>query len=147
MRPGVPRWALVAVDAFVALAAIGGGLALALGMEAGRFPLSWLEGSPFSDYVGPGLILAVVVGGSAAVATVTAVRDARQGGRVSIVAGAILVAWVVGEVVILIGDGEVVSPTEAVFLAVGLVMVALGAVVGRRAEARRGPGSPGRPPP
>jgi hypothetical protein len=136
----------VAVDAFVALAAIGGGLALALGMEAGRFPLSWLEGTPFPDYVGPGLILAIVVGGSAAVATVVAVRDARQGGRVSVAAGAILVAWVVGEIAILTGDGEVVSPTEAVFLGVGLVMVALGAVVARRAEARRGPASRGRAP-
>jgi hypothetical protein len=144
MRSGVPRWALVAVDAFVALAAIGGGLALALGMEAGRFPLSWLQGTPFADYVGPGLILAIVVGGSAAVATVAAVRDARQGGRVSVVAGAILVGWVVSEIAILTGDGEVVSPTEAVFLGVGLVMVALGAVVARRAEARRGPASGGR---
>jgi hypothetical protein len=132
MRSAAPRAALVILDAFVALAAIGGGLALALGLEAGRFPLAWLEGTPFPDYVAPGLLLAVVVGGSAAVATVLTARDARQGGRVSIVAGAILVAWIVGEVAVLTGDGEVVSATEAVFLAVGLATVALGVVVARR---------------
>lgn len=135
MSRGAPRVALLVVDAFVALAAVGGGLALALGMEAGRLPLSWLEGTPFRDYVGPGLILAIVVGGSAALATIAIVRDARQGGRVSVGAGAILVAWIVGEIVVLTGDGEIVSPTEAVFLATGLAMVALGVVVAR---SRRG---------
>ena len=131
VRPAALRAALVIVDAFVALAAIGGGLALALGMEGGRFPLAWLEGTPFADYVAPGLILAVAVGGSAAVATVAVVRDARGGGRASVVAGAVLVAWIVGEMLVLTGDGEIMSPTELVFLVTGAVTMALGAAVAR----------------
>ncbi len=131
MRPAAPRAALVIVDAFVALAAIGGGLALALGMEGGRFPLAWLEGTPFADYVAPGLILAVAVGGCAAVATVAVVRGARGGGRASVIAGAVLVAWIVGEMAVLTGDGEIVSPTEVVFLVTGAVMTTLGAAVAR----------------
>jgi len=129
----VPRVALVLVDAFVALAAVGGGLALVLGMEAARFPLSWLDGTPFPDYTIPGLILTVVVGGSAAVATVLAARGARRGGRASVVAGAILVAWIVGEILVFTGDGEVISPTEVFFIGVGAAMIALGALVARRA--------------
>jgi hypothetical protein len=128
------RAALVIADAFVALAAIGGGLALALGMESGRFPLGWLAGTPFADYVLPGLLLGVVVGGSAAVATVMTVRDARTGGIASMVAGAILAGWIIGEIVVLTGDAEVVSPTEAFFFVVALAVVTLGAAVARGAR-------------
>jgi hypothetical protein len=133
MTPGVPRAALVLVDAFVALAAVGGGLALVFGMEAARFPLSWLDGTPFPDYTIPGLILTVVVGGSAAAATVVTLRGAHQGGRASVVAGAILVAWIVGEILVFTGDGEVISPTEVFFTGAGIAMIALGALVARRA--------------
>ena len=129
----VPRVALVLVDAFVALAAVGGGLALVFGMEAARFPLSWLDGTPFADYTIPGLILTVVVGGSAAAATVVTLRGAHQGGRASVVAGAILVAWIVGEILVFTGDGEVISPTEVFFTGAGIAMIALGALVARRA--------------
>jgi hypothetical protein len=52
------------VDVFVALTALGGGIALATGLEADRFPLDWLRGTPFRNYVIPGLILAGVVGGA-----------------------------------------------------------------------------------
>ncbi|MCU0506274.1 MAG: hypothetical protein MUE82_11005 [Chloroflexi bacterium] len=139
-RPTRRRWlrgALVIADAFVALAAIGGGLALALGMESARFPLDWLAGTPFADYVAPGLLLALVVGGAAAVATAMTVRDARTGAVASVVAGAILVGWIAGEILVLTGDAEVVSPTEAFFLAVGLAIVALGAAVVRRERVGR----------
>ena len=146
-RPTGRRWlrgALVIADAFVALAAIGGGLALALGMESGRFPLDWLAGTPFPDYVAPGLLLAIVVGGAAAVATAMTVRDARTGAVASVVAGAILVGWIAGEILLLTGDGEVVSPTEAFFLVVGLAVVGLGVAVVRADRAMRdgrsGPG-------
>lgn len=133
-RPTGRRWlrgALVIADAFVALAAIGGGLALALGMESARFPLDWLVGTPFADYVAPGLLLALVVGGAAAVATAMTVRDARTGAVASVVAGAILVGWIAGEILLMTGDAEVVSPTEAFFLVVGLAIVGLGVAVVR----------------
>ncbi len=61
--------ALVGLSGFTALTAIGGGLALATGAEGGRFPIELLRETPFSSYVAPGLILAGVVGGTAALAT------------------------------------------------------------------------------
>ena len=54
--------ALLILAGFVALTAIGGGIALAAGLEGERFPAEWLEGSPFEDYRVPGLILAGVGG-------------------------------------------------------------------------------------
>jgi hypothetical protein len=50
------------------------------------------------------------------------------------VAGVILVSWIVGEVLILTGDDELVSPVEAVYLVVGLTMIGLGLLVARRAK-------------
>jgi hypothetical protein len=47
---------------FIALTAIGGGIALLIGIEGERFPLEWLQGTPFTDYTIPALLLALVVG-------------------------------------------------------------------------------------
>jgi hypothetical protein len=74
LRPGIcaPAWmagggrvnavrvVLIIVDAVVAVTAVGGGIVLAAGLEGGRFPARWLKGTPFSSYLVPGLILAVV---------------------------------------------------------------------------------------
>lgn len=43
--------ALFVVDAFVALTAVGGGIALVDGLERGRFSLEMLRGTPFGSYV------------------------------------------------------------------------------------------------
>ena len=133
---GPTRVALVGLDWFAALTAIVGGIALVAGIEASRFPTSWLEGTPFSSYVLPGVILAAFVGGSASVAALEAARSSRGGGRASMAAGVILLGWIVGEVALLTADAEVISPAEIVYLAVGLGMILLGArLVGRQ----RGP--------
>lgn len=118
------RSALVVIDAFVALTAIGGGVALAAGLEANRFPLDWLQGTPFHSYLIPGLILAGVVGGSAAVAAVVTLRAPRAGGLVSVLAGVILLGQITGELVLL--NQPAWSAVEVFYFVLGLVMVALG---------------------
>ncbi|RIK39784.1 MAG: hypothetical protein DCC57_19980 [Chloroflexi bacterium] len=123
------RSALVVIDAFVALTAIGGGVALAAGLEANRFPLDWLQGTPFHSYLIPGLILAGVVGGSAAVAAVVTLRAPRAGGLVSVLAGVILMGQITGELVLL--NQPAWSAVEVFYFALGLVMVALGLFVWR----------------
>lgn len=57
------RYALGILLLLVALNAFAGGYYGIAGAEG--VPLEWLEGSPFSNYVIPGIILMVVVGGSA----------------------------------------------------------------------------------
>lgn len=123
------RSALVVIDAFVALTAIGGGVALAAGLEANRFPLDWLQGTPFHSYLIPGLILAGVVGGSAAVAAVVTLRAPRAGGLVSVLAGVILLGQITGELVLL--NQPAWSAVEVFYFVLGLVMVALGLFVWR----------------
>ncbi len=117
---------LFVIDAFVALTAIGGGIALATGLEVKRFPVELLKGTPFTSYVIPGLILAIVVGGGAAVAAVATLINAGVGGWLSALAGFILMGQIAGEILLL---KQPVSRTELFYLAIGVTMVALGLVV------------------
>lgn len=116
--------AILFVDSvFVALTATLGGIALALGVD--KFPAQWLIGTPFRSYVIPGLVLAVIVGGSATVAAVTMVRRSDKGVSLSITAGTILLGWLLGERLIL--PKAAFDPQfwwlEAVYIAAGLLMV------------------------
>lgn len=129
MKRSKARIALFAADAFVGLTAVGGGIALATGLEGNRFPPEYLEGTPFSGYVVPGLILAGVVGGSATVAAITTLRNKEIGGLTSVLAGAIMMGWIAGEVMIL--NQPSWTWTEVFYFVLGLVMAALGLTVRR----------------
>ncbi len=129
------RIALFVVDAFTAMTAVGGGLALMTRLEGDRFPLEWLQGTPFSSYVIPGLILTVAVGGTAAVAAVALLRNPAIGALASMLAGMVLMGWIIGEALIL-NQPAARSWAEAVYFAVGLTMVGLGLVVGRNLQRR-----------
>jgi hypothetical protein len=126
---GRARVALAALAGFVAVTAVGGGIALATRAETDRFPADLLEGTPFTSYLIPGLILAVVVGGSAAVATAATLRRPADGAWASLLAGVVMMGWIVGEVLILAPSAR--SWIEAVYFALGLVMAGLALALGR----------------
>jgi hypothetical protein len=115
---------LFVASVFVASTAVFGGITVATGVD--KFPAGWLIGTPFSSYLIPGLILAIVVGGSATVAVVATLRRAHAGALTSMLAGAILLGWLVGERLIL--PPAAFSPQfwwlEAIYIAAGLMMVA-----------------------
>ena len=76
-------------------------------------PTEWLEGSPFSGYFIPSLILFLVVGGSylfAAVAVFTRIVVAR---RAAFASGAIVLAWLVVQVA-MIGYVSWMQPATAI---------------------------------
>jgi len=74
------RNTLLAVEAFVALTAFAGGIALMLGALIPDLsvvitpPAEFLENSPFSSYLVPGMVLALVLGGVHAIAFVLLLR-------------------------------------------------------------------------
>ena len=115
---------LFVASVFVALTAVFGGITLALGFD--KFPADWLDGTLFRSYLIPGLILAVLVGGSAAATAVAALRRAYPGALIAMLAGAILLGWLVGERVILPSRAFVPQFwwLEAIYIAAGLMMVA-----------------------
>ena len=129
MWTGGVHIALFAVDALIALTAIPGGIALVTGLERNRYPLDMLKGTPFSSYVIPGLILTVVVGGSAAVASATTALSLDAGVIASIVAGMIMMGWIVGEILILKQPFSRGTLLEAFYFAAGLAMVVLALMV------------------
>lgn len=120
------RAALVIVDAFAAVTSLAGGIALVTGLEGDRFPPEMLRGTPFPDYTLPGLILAGVVGGSTAVATVTTLRHPRAGGLASMVAGAVMMGWISGELRLLKQPLSARTWWEVFYFAVGAAMFGLG---------------------
>ncbi len=112
------RTLLGALLAFGALNAFGGGYYGLSGAD--RVPREWLEGSPFTDYFVPSLILFVVVGGTLALAAVGVFR--RHLGRAGAwAAAAVLLGWIVVQVTIT----GYVSWMQSVTFAAGLLMLVL----------------------
>lgn len=90
---------LVALDLFAGLTACAGGAALAAGLDS--FPLAWLAGTPFANYVAPGLILTGVGGIAAAAAATVLLHPLVEARSASTIAGGVLLGWIVGEMVLL----------------------------------------------
>lgn len=90
------RIALFALNVFVGLTAVAGGIGFLTGGL--QMPLEWLRDTPFSDYTIPGLVLAIVVGGSTVVAAVMMPIQHEAGVLASALAGVMLVGWIAVEV-------------------------------------------------
>ena len=124
-------------EAFIALSAIGGGMARLPGtykdgvlIEAGgqaRFPLEWLHNTPFSDYTVPALILVIGVGGSSLIAAVLVFTGHEEGVLASLVAGLIMAGFIVGEVVML---KQGISWTLGLYFGLGLAISGLATYLG-----------------
>jgi len=93
------RLTLVVLESFVALTSIICGVGLAVG--AIQFPLAWLQGTPFSDYIILGLVMAIIVGGSSLLAAATILTEREVGVLVSALAGLLLMGFEVLEVSII----------------------------------------------
>lgn len=91
---------LLVLQSLLALAAIGGGIGLIATGGLG-LPLSALETSPFDSFVGPGLLLAVVVGGTQALAVVLQLRNSVWYLAGASVAGFGLLIWIFVQVLVL----------------------------------------------
>lgn len=91
---------------------VGGGLGI---------PLEWLEGTPFTSYVWPGVILGVVVGGAQALALAAQHRRYRVARGMHAAAGLVMMIWIFVEIALLL----VWSPLHGVYFVAGLVQVVL----------------------
>jgi peptidoglycan/LPS O-acetylase OafA/YrhL len=109
---------------FVGVTAVLGGVELVTGYPVQQ-PVEWLAGTPFDSYLVPGLLLAALVGGSAVLAFIAAIRSDPRWPRSAIVAGVVLCGWIMAEMVML---DQPTTPTaaEVVYLVIGACLVLLG---------------------
>ncbi len=129
MKHKVIRIALFVIEAFIGLTAIQGGIGLLRGTFDQVLRVAWLAGTPFSDYTIPGLVLVIVVGGSALLAAATVFIDREWAVLVSVLAGLIMVGYEVVEVVSLDSKVGNVLPTvlglQLLYFVLGLAVFGL----------------------
>ena len=82
----------------------------------------WIRGLPFSTYLVPGLVLAGVVGGSAAAAWVLTLKRARLAPLATTLCGVIVMVWIAVQVATVS-----FSPLQPITFALGLTLALLGA--------------------
>lgn len=84
-------------------------------------PAEWIEGSVFTSYVWPGVILGVVVGGSQALALAAQYWLFRLAAGLHAAAGLVMMIWIFVEIAIML----VWSPLHGIYFGTGLVQVVL----------------------
>jgi uncharacterized membrane protein len=131
-HPNVIRKACLALgilQTFIGLGALGGGFLLVKDPSGSTLgvPLSFLEGSPFRDFLIPGIFLLTVNGiGSMIGAALTFTRR-RYAQELAIVLGAILVLWIVIQVIII----RSFSWMHMLYFILGIVELGLGFYIRR----------------
>jgi hypothetical protein len=81
---------------FNSASAIGGGIALMTGLIPEQ--ADWVEHTDFASLYFPGVILVAVVGGSSAIAAIGMAKHSQGWQMSALVAGVIMLFWIVGEV-------------------------------------------------
>ncbi len=129
MKHKAIRIILVVIEAIIGLGAIGGGIAILTGVFDQWFQLSWLQGTPFSDYTVPGLVLLVVIGGGMLLAAATTFLQREWAVLLSAAMGLIMIGFEIFEVAIIDRNAQAVIPStigqQVLMSGLGLVIFAL----------------------
>jgi hypothetical protein len=93
-------WVLLVLLLVQGIGGLAGGLSLALRPDGSvmRMPLSYLEGSPFADYLVPGLILLLVLGVLPLVAAAGLWMGRRWAWYAAVVVGCGLMIWILVQI-------------------------------------------------
>jgi len=116
---------LLIIHLFVGLGALAGGLvAIADPYEPLGIPAELLDGSPFSSYLVPGLILFIVIGMGHIFSALTALKKSKWQGYISSVFSWALMIWIVVQCIMI----NTVELLHILYFLIGL----LGAVFAMR---------------
>jgi hypothetical protein len=87
--------------------------------DALNIPMGLFEGTPFRSFLLPGILLSVIVGGFSLFAIFLITQKSARQFNWSIVAGAVVILWVIAEMVLL----QFANWLHAVYLVVGLLII------------------------
>ena len=120
------------LQVFIGLGAVGGGLGMIIDPSGSGmgFPMEMLQGSPFPDFLIPGLFLFTVNGLGSLIGAGLSFARHRYAGEAAIALGAILVAWIVIQVAII----NSVHWLHVLYFVLGLLELALGLAVRRESR-------------
>jgi hypothetical protein len=122
-------------SAFIALSALAGAFELLTWPNGNRYlPLALLARTPFHTFVVPGVLLGVVVGGTAVLASLALLRNAQWASESVVLAGGVLSAWIACEVAML----RTFSWLQLVYGVLGISQLVIGLVLFRRKPSLRG---------
>ena len=118
------------LQAFIGLGALGGGFMLVRDPSGSalELPMSLLEGSPFPDFLIPGMFLFAVNGVGSMIGAGLSFTRRRYAQEIAIVLGAILVAWIVIQVVIISSFHWL----HVLYFILGVVELGIGMYIRRR---------------
>jgi len=104
MQPSVSaallRGILIGLLLFGAVSAFAGGIIGAI-LNGGGIPLTYLEGSPFSSYLVPGLVLGLIVGGTQLLGAIGLLRRSEWALSATVVAGFGMMIWIFVEIAVI----------------------------------------------
>ena len=128
MKQKAIRIALVVIETFIGLGAIGGGIAILTGAFNQWLPVAWLQDTPFSNYTTPGLLLLIVVGGGMLLAATTLSVLREWSVLLSAAMGLVMIGFEIFEVAIIDRYAQAIVPTTVVqqVLMSGLGLVIFG---------------------
>lgn len=112
---------LVALEIFLAVNALGGGIYLMTDPDS-AMPIEWLDGTPLGSWFWPGVALIVSIAVLPATVIAAAFRARPYARPGHMLAGAVLVGWICIQLAVI----GYVSWMQPLMLALGLILVALG---------------------
>ena len=123
---------LGSLQAFIGIGAMGGGFMLVKDPSGSALgvPLSLLEGSPFPNFLIPGIFLLVVNGVGSMIGAGLSFSRRRYAQEIAIVLGAILVAWILIQVVII----KSFSWLHILYFILGVVELGIGLYIRRHRD-------------
>ena len=118
--------AAIALEIFLGVGAVGGGLALMAGPNGEIFPIpvAALSGSPFANYFVPGAVLFTTLGIGPLGAAVLAWRRHPAAPLLTLAVGGALLIWLVVEIVVVGYSND--PPLQALYFGLGIVISLVG---------------------
>lgn len=120
---------LGAIQVFIGIGAIGGGFMLVKDASGNALgvPMSFIEGSPFRDFLIPGIFLLAVNGVGSMIGACFSFTKRQYAQEIAIALGAILVSWIVIQVIIIDSIGWL----HILYFILGVIELGIGLYIRR----------------